>query len=71
TWYCPDMKTFYYSNPKIFRGIFDALDKVGSEAITAAAGDLATLPASITVPSTAFAGAKYARVTTNVLFTFE
>ena len=74
TWYSTDMKTLYYSNPNNFRDIIDKLEGIAPDAIAAAAGALASLPASLTGPgavAAAAAAAVAAKVTTSALFNSE
>lgn len=74
TWYSADMNTLYYSNPNNFRDIIDKLESIAPDAIAAAAGALAALPASLTGPgavAAASAAAVAAKVTTSALFNSE
>jgi hypothetical protein len=74
TWYSPDMKTLYYSNPNNFRDIIDKLESVAPDAISAAAGAVAGLGTSLTGPgavAAAAAAAVAAKATTSALFNSE
>ncbi|SPO04678.1 uncharacterized protein DNG_07363 [Cephalotrichum gorgonifer] len=74
TFYSPDMETLYYSDPANFRGIFDSLEEVAPDMISAAAGAIAGLAGSLSGPGAvgaAVAAAAAAKATTASLFNSE
>ncbi|KAK4456616.1 hypothetical protein QBC42DRAFT_214514 [Cladorrhinum samala] len=74
SWYSPDMKTVYYSNPNNFRGIIDGFENLAPDVIAAAASAVAALIASPSGPGAvgaAVAASAAAKATTSALFNSE
>lgn len=74
TWFSPDMKTLYYSDPNNFRGIIDGLENLGPDVIAAVAGAIAGLAGSLSGPgavAAAAGAAAAAKVVTTGLFNSE
>jgi len=74
SFYSPDMKMLYYSDPDNVRDIVDKLEGVAPDAMAAAAGAMAALPSSLSGPGSvaaAIAAAVAAKSTTSSLFNSE
>lgn len=74
TWYTPDMKTMYYSDPKNFQNILNWFESIAPDAISGAAGAIAGLGTSLSGPAAVGAAtlaAAAAKATTDQLFNSE
>ena len=74
TWFSPDMKTLYYSDPNNFRDLIDGLENLGPDVIAAVAGAIAGLSGSLTGPgavAAAAGAAAAAKTVTSALFNSE
>lgn len=74
TWYSPDMKTIYYSDPKNFQGALNFLENIAPTAISMAASAVAGIATSESGPgavAVATAIADAAKATTDPLFNSE